>query len=73
MVGADIMAYPNPATNKLTIYVSNEQEVRLIKLEGTTVWKDKLTAGPHVIRVEHLARGMYLLQTGTTYRKILLQ
>lgn len=70
---SDCMAYPNPAINKLTIYVSNNQEVRLINQAGATVWKESLTAGRHEVNISHLPKGIYLVQTLCFTNKILIQ
>ena len=58
----------------VTIYkVRAAAEVQLVNLAGSVVWRAKLTAGRHEIDVPHLSKGMYLLQAGKAWRKILLQ
>lgn len=71
--GADVMVYPNPATTSLMVYLSSDEEVRITNLVGASVWKSNLPAGRHQISVAHFARGVYLLQVGNQWRKIVLQ
>ena len=71
--GADVMVYPNPATTSLMVYLSSDEEVRIINLVGASVWKSNLPAGRHQISVAHIERGVYLLQVGNQWRKIVLQ
>jgi len=71
--GADIMAYPNPASDKVTVFTSTDEDVRLVNLAGSIVWRAKLTAGRHEVNVAHLPRGVYMLQVGKAWRKLLLQ
>lgn len=71
--GADVMAYPNPASDKITVFTSIDEDVRLVNLAGSIVWRAKLTAGRQEINVAHLPKGVYLLQAGATSRRILLQ
>ena len=71
--GDDVMAYPNPASDRITVFTATDEELRLVNLAGSVVWRAKLTAGRHEINVAHLPKGMYLLQAGKAWRKILLQ
>lgn len=71
--GADVMVYPNPATTSLMVYLASYEEVRITNLVGATVWKSNLPAGRHQISVAQFARGVYLLQVGNQWRKIVLQ
>lgn len=71
--GADLMVYPNPATTSLMVYLSSDEEVRITNLAGATIWKSNLPAGRHQISVAQFARGVYLLQVGNQWRKIVLQ
>ncbi|MFM7453143.1 MAG: T9SS type A sorting domain-containing protein [Cyanobium sp.] len=67
------MVYPNPASDKFTLYLSTDQEAKLINLAGATVWKEKLTAGRHIISITLLPKGIYMLQAGKTWHKLLVQ
>jgi hypothetical protein len=69
----EIIAYPNPAYGKLTVFISENQEAKLINLSGNTVWKSKFVAGRHDIITRDLPKGIYTLQIGNSARKIIIQ
>jgi hypothetical protein len=69
--GADVIVYPNPANEFVTIYLAESKEVKLINVTGATVWRGTLAAGRNNIPLTHLAKGVYWVVT-ENYKKQLL-
>jgi hypothetical protein len=61
--GADMIVYPNPAKETLTIYLAESKEVRLVNAVGATAWSGTLAAGRNNITLSHLAKGVYWVVT----------
>ncbi|MGK7390743.1 MAG: T9SS type A sorting domain-containing protein [Candidatus Cyclobacteriaceae bacterium M2_1C_046] len=64
----DIVIYPNPVFEKLTITLPVESaDVEIISLEGRVLHQQKLINGQNLINVSHLNEGMYIIKvTGDT-------
>jgi hypothetical protein len=71
--GPDVFVYPNPATEVVTLYLAESQDVRLINVAGATVWKGTLSAGRNQIPLTHLAKGVYWVVTGSVKKQLLIQ
>ena len=71
--GPDVFVYPNPATEAVTVYLAESQDVRLINVAGATVWKGTLSAGRNQIPLTHLAKGVYWVVTGSVKKQLLIQ
>ena len=71
--GPDVFLYPNPAVGTVTIYLAESQEVKLVNVAGTTVWKGTLSAGRNQIPLAQLAKGIYCVVTGTVKKQLLIQ
>jgi hypothetical protein len=69
----EAIVYPNPAADKLIIYIAKDQEVRLINLSGVTILKIKLTAGRHELNIGNFPKGAYILQIENNFQKIIFQ
>jgi hypothetical protein len=69
--GPDVFVYPNPATEVVTVYLAESQDVRLINVAGATVWRGTLSAGRNQIPLTHLAKGVYWV-VAENYKKQLL-
>ena len=68
-----IIIYPNPARNKIFVNASEEQEVRLINMNGLIIWKGNVSVGRNEIPVSTYTRGTYILQSKRGIQKIILQ
>ena len=71
--GPDVFVYPNPATETVTVYLAESQDVTLINVAGATVWKGTLSAGRNQIPLTHLAKGVYWVVTGSVKKQLLIQ
>jgi hypothetical protein len=71
--GADVIVYPNPAKESLTIYLAETQEVRLINVAGATIWKGTLTAGRNQLNLTRFAKGIYWVITESVKKQIVIQ
>jgi hypothetical protein len=54
--------YPNPTIDWLQITLSNEQQVRIVHVNGAIVWEGKLSEGSNTVSLGHLIPGLYFLQ-----------
>jgi hypothetical protein len=57
-----LILYPNPTRDWLQITLSNEQQVRMMQVNGTIVWERKLSAGSNRIELGNLIPGLYFVQ-----------
>jgi hypothetical protein len=71
--GPDVMVFPNPASNLLTVYIAESQKLRLINSSGATVWQATLSAGRHQIAVSHYQKGVYFLMTNNGPQRVVIQ
>ena len=72
--GKSLLIYPNPAKDVLTLYLLHTQEVKILNLKGEQMWSGRLSAGRHVIRVNHLMRGIYIIRSSSSgIQKMILQ
>jgi Secretion system C-terminal sorting domain len=71
--GADVIVYPNPAKESLTIYLAETQEVRLVNVAGATIWKGTLTAGRNQLNLTRFAKGIYWVITESVKKQIVIQ
>lgn len=71
--GADVIVYPNPAKEAVTIYLAESKEVKLVNVTGATVWRGTLAAGRNNISLSHLAKGVYWVVTGSVKKQLLIQ
>ena len=71
--GADMIVYPNPANESVTIYLAESKEVRLVNAVGATVWSGTLSAGRNLIPLTTVTRGMYWIVAGTAKKQLLIQ
>jgi hypothetical protein len=71
--GDDIMVYPNPADDILTVFLAEEQEVAIINSAGSTVWQSKLPAGKSQVAIHRFSAGVYLLRTSTQTRRFVIK
>jgi hypothetical protein len=57
----NIMVYPNPTTNVLTIEIDRPMELTLLNAIGQSVLKINLMAGKNTIVLENILNGIYFL------------
>ena len=76
----EIEVYPNPATDRLTIRLSDRQQggqIELVDLYGRTVRARSIVNADNQMDVSALGRGAYILRlhtpTGTVNRKVVLR
>jgi len=71
--GADVLIYPNPATESLTIYIAESKEVKLVNVVGATVWRGTLQAGRNQLNLQPYAKGIYWIVAGSVKKQIVIQ
>jgi Secretion system C-terminal sorting domain len=71
--GADVIVYPNPAKEAVTIYLAESKEVKLVNVTGATVWRGTLAAGRNQIPLSHLSKGVYWVVTENYKKQLLIQ
>lgn len=67
LTNSNFSVYPNPATEKLTIDLTQQEEtiraIQLVSLTGNTVFeKETATPGLHTLDVSSLAKGIYFIK-----------
>lgn len=55
--------YPNPARDQTSIWLPNTAMVQLYGPTGSLLWQQQLPAGSHVLPIQGLSSGVYLLRT----------
>ncbi len=70
---ADVLVYPNPAAESLTIYIAESKEVKLVNVVGATVWRGTLQAGRNQLNLQPYAKGVYWVITGGVKKQIIIQ
>lgn len=70
--GPEVVVYPNPVEDVLTIYTSTEQVVSLYNAAGSLVWKAKLPAGRNQLPVNKFSKGIYILTTDQLKTKVII-
>ena len=70
--GSDVMIYPNPVRDIITIFLAESQQVHLLNMGGATVWKGRLAAGRNQLSVAHFPKGVYMLQTNIGPQRIII-
>jgi hypothetical protein len=71
--GGDVLVYPNPAAESLTIYIAESKEVKLINVGGAIIWSGTLQAGRNNINVKPYAKGIYWVVAGSIKKQIIIQ
>jgi hypothetical protein len=71
--GPEVVVYPNPVDDVLTIYTSTEQVVSLYNAAGSLVWKAKLPAGRNQLPVNKFSKGVYILATDQLITKVIIR
>ena len=71
--GADLIVYPNPATESATIYLADPNEVKLINIAGAIVWRSVLSAGRNQVDLSRFAKGVYWVVVGGVSKQLLIQ
>ena len=72
-IGEEFLLYPNPASDIITIYISESQDSKLINVAGSIVWSGKLIAGYNKISVSSYPRGIYYLLMNKKLKQIIIQ
>jgi Secretion system C-terminal sorting domain len=68
----NISIQPNPARQNLQVISPEAQILQLISTTGRVVLQTNLNAGGNTLSVNHLPRGMYVVKTGNTTTKLIL-
>jgi len=71
--GDDLMLYPNPANDILTVFLAEEQQVAIVNAAGLVVWKSKLPAGKSQISINQFSAGVYFLKTTVKTRRFVIK
>lgn len=71
--GPDIMVFPNPAKEVISIFIAEPQLLRLVNASGTTVWQGSLPGGRHQLSVGQFPKGVYFLITGKSSQRLIFQ
>jgi hypothetical protein len=68
-----VRVYPNPSSGQLTLSMHYGSEVNILNSTGQVVRNyGRLEAGMHLLRLEELPQGVYLLQTETESTRLVL-
>lgn len=70
--GSDLIVYPNPARDVVTVYVASAGEVKLLNAAGALVWKGFLPAGNSQLPVKHLSKGVYVVSIGNKSTRLII-
>ena len=67
-----IKIYPNPALNRIYIYIPEKQnfEMRVINIIGECALQIKLNSGANEINISSLTKGIYVIQLKSAFRTI---
>ncbi|HMK03473.1 MAG TPA: T9SS type A sorting domain-containing protein, partial [Ferruginibacter sp.] len=70
----DFILVVNPVINgSIQLQLSKNAVISLLSLDGKLVYRKSLQKGPNNINVNSLAKGNYILQSGSEAQKILIQ
>ena len=69
----EVLVYPNPAVQTLTMYLPTTQHVRLVNQQGALIWQGQMQAGRNQLQVSQLAKGMYYLITADGTHPVVIQ
>ncbi len=70
----DFVIIGNPVTNNvLTVQVTAPMYLAIYTAEGKLLWQQQVNAGTKTIDVSRYAKGIYLLKTNTTTKKLVIQ
>lgn len=67
-----IALYPNPASEKLTVSVTEPGEVRVMDVMGRIVLQKQVTAGANTLDVGALPAGVYYLKSGSSHASFII-
>lgn len=70
----EISVYPNPVTDGyVNIQLPSDAIITLYNSSGVQAMRLSLNAGSHLLNLGRLPKGLYLLQAGTSSRRIMIQ
>ncbi len=70
----EISVYPNPVTDGyVNIQLPSDAIITLYNSSGVQTMRLSLNAGSHLLNLGRLPKGLYLLQAGTSSRRIMIQ
>jgi hypothetical protein len=69
-----ISIYPNPVTDGyINIQLPADATITVFNTSGIRIKQLSLSAGSHLVNLGHLSKGLYLVQAGTFYSRIMIQ
>lgn len=71
--GPEVVVFPNPASNLITLFIAEAQLIRLVNISGATVWQATLSSGRHQVAVGQFPKGVYFMVTSKGPQRIVLQ
>ena len=76
-LAGEVALWPNPASDQLWMNVPDNwdasQEIRLLNMQGQTLWSQRLQPGRLSMDVSSLPNGTYLLRCGDRAQKLIVQ
>ena len=67
-----ISLYPNPATDKVTLTISEQGEVNVMDVTGRMVMKQSVSVGDNTLDVSSLPNGLYYLKMGSHHSSFIV-
>ena len=68
-----ISLYPNPASDRVHLVVTEQAEVSVMDITGRTVLKQAVMAGENIIDVSKLSDGLYFVKVGARHTSFIIQ
>ena len=65
--------YPNPATDRLNITLSQNAEIVVYNITGQKVMNQEGHAGANVLNISNLTSGIYFVNAGTDTQKFIVK
>ena len=69
----DILLFPNPANQQVTIINSELNEIKIIDMYGRTLYSQEAQDISTLINIEFLTKGIYLVQSGNRTSKLIIK
>ena len=69
----DILLFPNPASQQVTIINSELNKIKIIDLYGRTLYSQESQDISTLINIEFLTKGIYIVQSGNRTSKLIIK
>jgi hypothetical protein len=72
-LGEELLVFPNPATDFVTIYSAESKGAKLINVTGSVIWRGRLNSGYNKISISQIPKGVYYFIIDKTIKQFLIQ